>query len=162
MLNLTSELGIQILVYLALKGEDEPIAPRQIAEHLGASPTYLSKIAGTLAKAGILRAVRGVKGGVVLARKPEKITLFEIVEACQGKVLGDYCEPLGDLTLVCSFHEAMHRLHEAILGVLNNWTLADLIKRPCPNEKIRKKVKCKMGWSHDVLLAAKAEAAGRG
>jgi Rrf2 family protein len=151
MLSKTSELGIQILIYLALKSEGEPIAPRQIAEHLGASPTYLSKIAGTLAKAGILRAVRGAKGGVVLARKPEQITLFEIVEACQGKILGDYCELFDDLTLVCGFHEAMHHLHHAILDVLNRWTLQDLVKRPRPNENIQEKVKCKMAWCSTLL-----------
>ncbi len=151
MLNRTSELGIEMLAYLALKGGDEPVAPRQIAELLDASPTYLSKVAGTLAKNGILRAVRGVKGGVVLAMNPDEIPLIDIVEACQGKVLGDYCEKFGDLNLVCGYHEAMHHLHEAILTVLNEWTLGDIIKRPCPHDSIKTKVKCKMAWCRNIM-----------
>ena len=83
MLNRTSELGIQMLVYLALKGGSDPVAPRQIADILNASPTYLSKVAGTLAKAGLLRAARGVKGGVKLAKNPDDTPLIDIVEACQ-------------------------------------------------------------------------------
>jgi Rrf2 family protein len=151
MLNKTSELGIQMLVYLALKGGNEPVAPRQIADLLDASPTYLSKVAGTLAKAGILRAVRGVKGGVTLAKNPDEVPLIEIIEACQGKVLGDYCEKSDKLKLVCGYHEAMHHLHEAILEVLNKWTLGDIVKKPCPHESIRKKVSCKMVWCRKLI-----------
>jgi len=146
MLNRTSELGIQMLVYLALKGGSDPVAPRQIADILNASPTYLSKVAGTLAKAGILRAARGVKGGVKLAKNPDDTPLIDIVEACQGKILGDYCGKFDDLTLVCGYHKAMHHLNEAIIDVLKMWTLGDIIKFPCQSDSIPKKVICKMDW----------------
>lgn len=144
MLTQTSELGIQVLLHLVLAGEDKPLSPRRIAEGISSSPTYMSKVAGLLVRAGILRSHRGFKGGVTLAVKPEELTLLEIVEACQGKVLGDFCQPADDLSLVCSYHRAMAELHDVIIGVLSRWTLADLATRPQPDPKLAPFVSCKL------------------
>jgi len=146
MLNKTAELGIQVLLYLALRGADTPAPPRAIADALDSSPTYTAKVAGLLVKAGLLTAVRGAHGGVTLSRAPKELALIEIVEACQGKILADYCAPFDDLSLVCAYHEAMHKLHSAITGVLSRYTLADLAARPCPHQSIRRKVSCKLKW----------------
>ena len=150
MLNLTAELGIHILLYLVITESTDPVPPRQIAEVLGTSPTYTAKVAALLARAGILKTVRGAKGGVMLASVPSEIRLLEIVESCQGKVLPDYCAPFDDLTKVCSFHEAMHELHSGIMDVLTGWSLADLAKRPCPHASIREAVNCKVKWSQTI------------
>jgi Rrf2 family protein len=144
MLTQTSELGIQVLLHLVLLGEDAPVSPRRIAESISSSPTYMSKVAGLLVRAGILRSHRGFKGGVTLAADPRELTLLEIVEACQGKVLGDFCQPFDDLNLVCSYHRAMAELHDAIIKVLSRWTLADLAERPQPDPSLLPHVKCKL------------------
>ena len=127
----TTETGIQALLYLVLKRSRTPISPRQIAEDLGLSPTYLAKTTAALVKADILAAHRGVKGGVVLRRAPDAITLLEIVEALQGKVVGRYCET-GSRSIegACSFHQAMLEVHTVTLGVLTKWSLADLAEQP--------------------------------
>ena len=104
-----------------------------------------------LVRAGILRAQRGAHGGVHLERDGSTISLLEIVEACQGKILGDYCAPYDDMTVVCSYHEAMNELHECITGVLSRWTLDDMTKRACPHESIRDAVPCKMKWTVKLL-----------
>ena len=62
----------------------------QIAEELGASSAYISKIHTQLVKANVLVSHRGKHGGVTLARNPRAITLFEVVEACQGHILSEY------------------------------------------------------------------------
>lgn len=151
MLSRTAELGVQVLLYLALRDAEAPAPPRKIAEALGSSPTYTAKVAGSLVKAGLLAAVRGARGGVQLSREAGEITLLQAVEACQGRVLADYCAPFEDLTLVCAYHEAMHELHAAITGVLSRHTLADLAARPCPHESIRRQVSCKLKWCERML-----------
>ena len=57
-----------------------------------------------------------------------------IVEACQGLVIGNYCQDLGpgDSDDVCAFHRAMMEVHQATVGALARWTLADLLARPRP------------------------------
>ncbi len=144
MLTKTSLNAVQALLYLALRDHKHPIAPGELAKELGASTTYLSKVNTQLAKAGIVQAHRGTRGGVTLARRPEDITLRAVVEACQGQILGDYCAPHDDLDQVCAFHAAMRELQEAIISALDNWTIADLVKKPLPVPAIRGQVNCLM------------------
>ncbi len=144
MLTHTSELGIQALLYLALQGDGEMIPPRRIAAAIDASPSYMSKVTGLLVRAGILTAHKGARGGVTMAVKPAHLSLLEIVEACQGKVLGDFCEPTGRLDEVCAYHRSMAELHDAIIGVLSRWTLADLVAKPLPDPALAPHVKCKI------------------
>ena len=142
MLTKTSLSAIRALVYLGSRNAGEPIPPRRIALELGESPTYLAKVIRHLVRAGILRAHRGVGGGVVLHRPPEAVTLRAIVEACQGAILGDFCNDTADLSQVCGLHQAGAELHRAIVGVLGRWTLADFLARPAPSPPLRGKVPC--------------------
>jgi Rrf2 family protein len=146
MLTQTAELGIQLMLFLALRDSREPVPPRVMAEQAGASPTYTAKVTGQLVKSGLLRAQRGAHGGVVLARDPAQITLLDIVVACQGAYLADYCQPYHDLSKTCAYHEAMHELFTALTEVLSRWTLALVAARPCPHESLRPFVRCKLGW----------------
>jgi len=144
MLTKTTETAIQILVFLGLYDEREPVSPNELARHLKTSPSYTAKITGMLVKADLLKAVRGSRGGVVLARAPEEITLLAVVEACQGRILGDYCDGVGEVHQTCAYHQAMKEAHDAILGVMQKWTIGDLVKKPLPSEEIRSSVNCRM------------------
>jgi Rrf2 family protein len=128
----TTISALRTLIHLGQRTSASPASPRLIAERLGESPTYLAKVAGLLARSGIVRAQRGVAGGVFLNRRPEEITLLAVVEACQGAILGDFCGDSEDLEHACAFHHAGVELHRAIVGVLSRWTLADLLEKPCP------------------------------
>ncbi len=154
MLTKTSETAIQALLYLVVSKTDNPMPPAQIAEKLGASPSYLAKICTLLVKADLLRAARGVKGGVVFSRPPEQITLLEIVEACQGKILGDYCQEYGHPEQVCGFHQAMADLHEQIVGTLRRWTLGAMAVQPQPVPELRPLVHCRMACACSELKDA--------
>ena len=158
MLTQTSELGIQALLHLVLSGIDKPMSPRRIAEAIGSSPTYMSKVTGLLVRAGILRSHKGFKGGVTLTEDPAQLTLMAIVEACQGKVLGDFCQPTSDLSMVCAYHKAMAELHDVIIGVLSRWTLADLAAKPQPDPELAPHVNCKL---HLAVHAKKARKSKR-
>lgn len=144
MLTKTTINAIQALMYIAQHPGEGPVPPLEIAKRLKASPTYLGKIHTQLAKANLLRTHRGAHGGVTLGRPPAEITLLDVVEACQGKVLGDYCAPHDNLNEVCAFHEAMYRLQEATLSVLSAWTLEMLLARPGPAKRLMDKVNCFM------------------
>lgn len=129
MLGQTTITAIRALLYVAQEREDRPVTPRRMAEALDESPTYMAKITRVLVKAAILRAGRGAKGGVRLAREPGEVTLLEIVEACQGAIVGDFCRGLLPRRQQCAFHQAAVELHDAIVGVLGRWTLENLIGR---------------------------------
>jgi Rrf2 family protein len=129
MLGQTSISAIRALLFLAQDQDPRPVSPRRMAQALDESPTYLAKITRQLVKAAILRADRGSKGGVRLARRPQEITLLQVVEACQGAIVGDFCRGGLPRRQQCAFHRAAVELHDAIVGVLGRWTLQDLLGR---------------------------------
>lgn len=131
MLTKTTVVAIQALLLLTVERDDErPKTPRQIAARLGASPTYLGKILGQLAKGGILRAVRGARGGVLLAKPPSEITLLDVYVATQGPLIPDYCTSAHDARHACAFHGAMSQLHLQFEGALARWSIAALAASP--------------------------------
>lgn len=103
----------------------------QIAHCSGIPRPYLAKIITTLARHGLLLAHRGVRGGNVLARPPEAITLLEVVEAIEGPdwlgpcLLGlDECRDRP----ACPTHEFWQRAREEIRAELARTTLADYLR----------------------------------
>ena len=127
----TVELAIKTLVLLALEGRSDPQSPRQIADRFDCSVSYLAKVLRTLVGAGILRSVRGAHGGVLLIRGAGEISLLSVVEACQGILVGDFCQDQGgDESLNCSYHQAMNELHRLTVETLSKWTIEDLLSCP--------------------------------
>jgi Rrf2 family protein len=130
MLGKTSLSAIRALLFLAQQDGAGWWSPRRLAAALGESPTYLAKVLRHLVKAGILDVARGVRGGVRLGRHPRQVTLLEVVEACQGAIVGDYCRSDRALSEMCGFHRAALELHGAIERVLARWTLERLLEKP--------------------------------
>lgn len=142
MLTKTTRSAIRLLTHLGMRESSEPISPRLLAEQLGDSPTYLAKVARHLVRAGIVQAHRGVAGGLVLNRDPKEITLLAIAEACQGAILGDFCEEAEDLAKTCALHQACAELHQAIVGILSRWSLAQFVEHPRPVGMPDKQLPC--------------------
>lgn len=130
MLGKTSISALRSLLLLAQQDRDDCWSPRRLAERLDESPTYLAKVVRHMVKVGILEAEKGVKGGVRLRQRPDEITLLAVVEACQGAIVADFCMSDRPSSTYCGFHRAALELHEAITGVLQRWTVADLLQRP--------------------------------
>lgn len=136
MLGKTSISAVRALLLLTQQDQGCCWSPRRMAECLGESPTYLAKVTRHMVKAGILEAEKGVKGGVRLLKSPSSITLLAVVEACQGPIVGDFCRSSRPSSTHCSFHRAALELHQAIVGVLQRWTLADLLDNPASGHTV--------------------------
>ncbi len=78
---------------MVLIAEDPKIrwTTQQIAEKFGVSANHLSKVHTRLVHHGMLTSVRGPKGGLVLGRAPETITLMDIYELIEGQSLSGSC-----------------------------------------------------------------------
>jgi Rrf2 family protein len=132
MITKTSLLATRALLFLAKDQHGMATPPRSIALELGESPAYMAKVLRSLVKAGILRAEHGSKGGVLLNRRADEITLLAVVEACQGAIVGSYCQDIDDIKTACAFHRAAAELRETVKGVLSRWNLEQLAKAPGP------------------------------
>ena len=92
---------------------------------------------GTLRKAGFIKSIRGAQGGYMLAKKPEEITIGEIIVAMEGPIAFADCMLMdGDEPFVCqkaagcSRRGVWERIGTRINEVLNSITLAELCQKP--------------------------------
>jgi Rrf2 family protein len=159
MITKTSLLATRALLCLAKDQQATATPPRSIALRLGESPAYMAKVLRSLVKAGILRAEHGSKGGVLLNRRPDEITLLAVVEACQGAIVGSYCGDIDDVRATCAFHRAAVELREAITDVLSHWNLEHLTKAPGPAKRLPGGKQCMMPLFPLSLGAASAPGA---
>ena len=83
-------LAIHTAVFLAGK-EGRPVSTHEVADHLHASEAHLSKVLQRLTKHGIVRPIRGPKGGFVLGKPGEEVTLIEVYEAIEGPLESSAC-----------------------------------------------------------------------
>lgn len=82
-----SRYGLRALFDMAYTAGTLPVQIKDISRRQQISHRYLEQIFHSLKKAGILKSKRGPQGGYYLARKPEQITLREILEAAEGDIL---------------------------------------------------------------------------
>jgi Rrf2 family protein len=79
------EYGLHAVTYLALQGPGRVVTVKEMALEIGFSQVFLAKAMQNLKKAGIARSVQGVKGGYMLGRPPDKITVADIGLAIEGE-----------------------------------------------------------------------------
>ena len=83
------EYGLRCLLQLAQAGQSQGLTVKEIARLEGLSHAYVEKLLRLLSRAGIIHSVRGTKGGYLLDRKPEEVSLGQVVRA-MGKVLSTH------------------------------------------------------------------------
>lgn len=81
MFSRASEYALRAVTELARRGRGQYVLARQMAEILGVSVHYLSKVMQRLAKQGILKSQAGSCCGFALAREPEDVSPYDIVAA---------------------------------------------------------------------------------
>ena len=86
-LSTKSRYGLRALFDMAYNSGTLPSQIKDISRRQEISPRYLEQIFQSFKKAGILKSKRGPQGGYILARKPELITVREILEAAEGDTL---------------------------------------------------------------------------
>ena len=79
MISQTAEYALRAMVFLAMRGA--AATGQEIAEITKVPPGYLSKIMQQLGRCSLVNAQRGIGGGFVLARKPEEISILNVVNA---------------------------------------------------------------------------------
>lgn len=86
-LSTRTRYGLRILLQIALDSEKGPsVRGRDIAEKQEISEAYLEQIMIPLKSHGMVKTVRGCKGGYALCRPPEKITVLDMIRIFEGNV----------------------------------------------------------------------------
>ncbi len=89
-LNLETDYAIRIVGCLAV--QDSIIDAKTISEHTGVTLRFSLKILNRLVQAGIAKSFKGAKGGYMLAKPPEEISLLTVIEEVCGPVEFSQCQ----------------------------------------------------------------------
>ena len=133
-----SQYGLRAMVYLAgVFGKEKKICSlREISEKENISFDYLEKIMSKLEKKGLVSSKRGVRGGYLLSRAPEKITVGQIIKVLEGSLAPVKCvakEKRERYTCprrrICKTLSVWQKIQDTLNLTLNSITLADLVKK---------------------------------
>lgn len=122
--------GTRVLLDLALRDDEGPIPLKEIAQRQQISLLYLEHLISPLIAVGMIRSMRGARGGIWLAKLPQEIKLSEVVGLLEGSIAPVDC--VNDLKACprsdsCVTRDIWSELKKAIDGVLESKTLQDLV-----------------------------------
>jgi Rrf2 family protein len=130
--------GARAMVELASHYGEGPIELKEIAKKENISLKYLEQVINPLRADGLVKAIRGAKGGYSLAKPPSEICLYDVIETLEGPL--NLLECLGDAKACqrissCVTREVWKEVSDAISRILYSVTLEDMVNRKREKEK---------------------------
>lgn len=132
MLRLSKKIEYAILALQFISNKNDKLATaKEISDSLEIPFEFLSKSLQTLMKKGILESQQGVRGGYLLARNADEITIQEVIFALEDKngIVGcthigeeDNCERIE----ICTLKNPMTHLQNKINSIFKQTTIAQL------------------------------------
>jgi Rrf2 family protein len=122
--------AVEAVLYIAYNAGRGPISSRDIAGKQGLPPRYLEQLMQRLVRGGVLRGVRGPRGGYLLARERRRITVGDICEILNDEkddqdIQGYNGTPLGQQVV----HPVWDTAHHKMMQHLKDINLADLCEQ---------------------------------
>ena len=121
-----SLLALEAVLDVALHARPNPVQARDITARQGVPERYLEQVMQALVRAGILRGVRGPRGGYRLARERRRISvreIFEVIENIDGNDADMLSKSDLGRVVIAPFHANMQ---EALIDAVGDTTIADL------------------------------------
>lgn len=130
LLSRRSQLAIAAVVDIALHARPAPVAAKLLAARHDLPPRHLETLLQALVRVGILKGVRGPRGGYELARERRRITAGDIARAAMQEAGDDGIGPVPRSALVDDvIGPEVMRASRAFLAVLDGVTIEELCHR---------------------------------
>jgi len=128
-----SQYGLRAMVYLANPRLKDKICPlKKISKEEEIPFDFLEKIISKLVKKGLVKTKKGFRGGYFLARRPEKITVGQIIRVLEGEIALVECISKDKFFCPrerkCLTKNFWKKIQDVLSSALNSITLADLIR----------------------------------
>ncbi len=130
---LTKASEYALLSLIVISKEDEAVDVDTLSKKLNISKSFLAKILQSLARNNILTSYKGAKGGFKLSRKPEDISVLEVIEFAEKKAPTVFeCSPSqskckSNKADVCLIWPFLNRLQMKIDLFLSEISLKDIM-----------------------------------
>ncbi len=132
-LSTKSTYGLRAMLNIALDAGGGATSIMDISKKEGISMTYLEQLLNKLRRDGLVKSVRGPKGGYLLSKGPAEITVGDIVKALEGNISPVHCITVGkNPGRICKKNKSCvpkivwMKLAKAIDDCLGSITLEDL------------------------------------
>jgi Rrf2 family transcriptional regulator, iron-sulfur cluster assembly transcription factor len=132
-LSTKSRYGLRAVFDMAYHSGKMPAQIKDISRRQNISPRYLEQIFQDLKKAGLLNSRRGPQGGYTLSRKPEEITVRDVIEAAEGEVFlvactsrAKSCSPKCEFDNQCVTQKIWAEANERLNEYFGSLTIKDL------------------------------------
>ena len=123
------EYGLQAVLYLAAKQNEEVVPSEEIAKKLSIPKEFVSKILQSLTESGLVYSKKGKSGGFALAKDQKSIRLIDIVAAIDGLGIFNSCVlgfPNCSPQHPCPLHDKWGALRTNAYNMLTDQTLDQL------------------------------------
>ncbi len=134
-LSAQEEYGFRCLIRVASAGEGASVTIPEIGQAEGLSIHYVGKLMRLLRQGKFVKSVRGQAGGYALARRPEDITVAEVLAWLGGRLFEPgFCDQFSGLkqlcthSIDCSIRSLWRALQSAVDVALTGITLSDLLQ----------------------------------
>lgn len=124
--------GARVMLELAMRDSQKPTPLRKLAQDQEISAKYLEQILIPLMSSGLVKSVRGARGGYMLGKPAEDIHLYDIVRSLEGPLApvecvmdAAYCDRVGG----CVVHLVWGEMEGLLVDFLSNITLRQLADR---------------------------------
>ncbi len=145
-LSTKSTYGLRAMLNIALEPEKHTISIMDISRREGISIAYLEQLLNRLRREGLVKSVRGPKGGYVLSRKPNEITVGDIVRTLEGSIYPVHCVAAKKsrgmtcrMSKGCVPKVVWMKLAKAINDCLESITLKDLCLEAGKMDELKKR-----------------------
>lgn len=128
-----ADYGIRVMIHMATLPAHERALLPALASATSAPQSFLSKVLQALCRAGFIVSRRGQAGGFELLPVGRKASIRSVIEAIEGPISLNLCLVSGascKRKSFCPAHPVWASAQEAMLGVLNAATIADLALQP--------------------------------
>ena len=127
-----ADYALRAMLYLARLAPQERAPTSKIAVSQQIPSSFLAKIISQLSIAGLIHTSRGAGGGVSLARKPDEISLLDVVEAIDGPISLNECTRDPSICTFgesCPIHEVWCETQKEMVRKLQAATFDKLLER---------------------------------
>lgn len=128
-LSTKTRYGVKAMLDLATNTNNSPISIKSIAERQKISESYLEQLFSCLRKAKLIKSIRGAQGGYILAKNPNEITVWDIMNILEGPIEISNCLDSDECNNIdyCATRLLWSKIKQSIDDVTKSITLQDML-----------------------------------
>ncbi len=125
------EYALKILIELADRKGQGLVTSKLIAQECGIPPNFIPQIVAALSKRGWIKSTRGPHGGIMLETDPDKISVNDVIEALEDKLVVKEClftKKPCEQSKTCPLYPLWNKIQDRMMEVVEGTSVADLAR----------------------------------